>query len=86
MRWNTLALFHPTIIGNLIYDDGAKYEGTVCGNTFKYSGGTDTYTESGTFILGSNGMASKTSEYASTIDSYRSSCSDPVLTRYTTPN
>lgn len=64
------------------YDDGdAFYEGNVCGNTFKYSGGTDNYTEGGTFTLNSNGTASKTSNYESTVDDCSGSCNDPVLTR-----
>jgi len=62
------------------YSDGtANYEGTVCGNEFKFSGGGPGYTESGTFILNSDGSASKTSSYQNTGDSCAGTCSDPNL-------
>jgi len=46
-------------------DDGnAAYEGRVCGNRFSFTGGlTDSYDESGTFVLNADGSASKTSTY-----------------------
>ncbi len=62
-------------------DDEAFYEGNVCGNTFKYSGGADTYEESGTFTLNGDGTGSKTSSYTLTDGSCGGTCSDPVLTR-----
>jgi hypothetical protein len=62
------------------YSDGsANYEGTVCGNEFKFSGAGPGYTESGTFILNSDGSASKTSHYQNTGDSCSGNCSDPNL-------
>lgn len=68
------------------YTDGyASYEGTVCGNTFKFSGGGPGYTERGTFTLNDDGTASKTSSYQETDNSCSGTCSDPVLTRQT-PN
>jgi hypothetical protein len=63
----------------------ASYEGTVCGNTFKFSGGGPGFTESGTFILNNDGTGSKTSNYQNTDDSCSGTCSDPVLIRQT-PN
>jgi len=45
-------------------DGGASYEGRVCGNRFSYQGGEPSvYDESGTFILNSDGSASKNSSY-----------------------
>ena len=45
-------------------DDGASYQGRVCGNRFSFRGGvTDSYDESGTFVLNADGSASKTSTY-----------------------
>ena len=45
-----------------IDDGGAMYNGHFCGNRFKHSGGlVDSYNESGTFVYGGNGEASKTS-------------------------
>lgn len=45
-------------------DSNAAYEGRVCGNRFSFVGGlTDTYDESGTFVLNADGSASKTSTY-----------------------
>ena len=45
-------------------DGGASYEGRVCGNRFSYQGGLPTsYDESGTFILNSDGSASKSSSF-----------------------
>lgn len=62
------------------YSDGdASYEGTVCGNEFDFSGGGLGYTESGTFVLNSDGSASKTSSYQNTGDSCTGTCSDPNL-------
>jgi len=67
------------------YTDGeASYEGTVCGNIFKYSGAAldDSYTERGTFTLNSNGSsASKTSSYQDTGGVCSGTCSDPELIR-----
>jgi len=64
------------------YTDGsASYEGTVCGNIFEFSGGGTGYTESGTITLNSDGTASKTSRYQSTVDACTGTCSDPVLTQ-----
>jgi hypothetical protein len=45
-------------------DGGAFYEGRVCGNRFSYQGGVPlSYDESGTFIVNSDGSASKSSSY-----------------------
>jgi hypothetical protein len=64
------------------YTDGsADYEGTVCGNRFKFSGAGPGYTESGTFILNADGSGSKTSTYQYTDSSCGGSCSDPNLMR-----
>ena len=63
-------------------DSEASYEGTVCGNTYKYSGSGPGYTESGTFVLNSDGTGSKTSTYVYTDGSCSGNCSDPVLQRY----
>ncbi len=60
-------------------DDEASYEGSVCGNQFKFSGGSSTYEESGTFTLNSNGTASKTSQYQQIGGSCSGQCSDPLL-------
>jgi hypothetical protein len=47
-------------------DSGASYQGRVCGNRFSFRGGvTESYDESGTFILNADGSASKTSTYIS---------------------
>jgi hypothetical protein len=47
-------------------DANAVYEGRVCGNRFSFTGGlTDSYDESGTFVLNADGSASKTSTYIS---------------------
>ena len=62
-----------------------SYEGTVCGNTFKFSGGGPGFTESGTFTLNNDGTGSKTSNYQNTDNSCSGTCSDPVLIRQT-PN
>lgn len=64
------------------YSDGfADYKGHVCGNRFEYSGGTDEYEESGTFILNNDGSASKTSYYEDLYGSCHGECEDPYLVR-----
>jgi hypothetical protein len=60
-------------------DEGGSYEGTVCGNVFKFSGGGPGYTESGTFTLNADGSGSKTSSWANTENSCHGDCSDPNL-------
>lgn len=45
--------------------EGGSYSGTVCGNRFTYSGGGAGWTESGLFVLNSDGTATKTSKYSS---------------------
>ena len=53
----------PTI-ASYTDDANAAYEGRVCGNRFSFTGGlTDSYDESGTFVLNADGSASKTSTY-----------------------
>ena len=53
----------PTI-ASYTDDANATYEGRVCGNRFSFTGGlTDSYDESGTFVLNADGSASKTSTY-----------------------
>ena len=45
-------------------DANAAYQGRVCGSRFSFTGGlTDSYDESGTFVLNTDGSASKTSTY-----------------------
>lgn len=45
-------------------DQGGTYEGMVCGRRFSFRGGTDTFSESGTFVMASGGTsATKTSSY-----------------------
>ncbi|MBI5664172.1 MAG: hypothetical protein HZC49_03635 [Nitrospirae bacterium] len=53
--------------GSYHYEDGsAVYNGHLCGNVFKFNGGVSgLYTESGTFVLNSDGTASKTSTWNS---------------------
>jgi len=64
------------------YSDGeAEYNGPVCGNHFEYSGGTDFYDESGTFVLNNDGSASKTSHYQDIYGSCSGDCEDPNLVR-----
>lgn len=53
-------------IASYIDDDGASYEGRVCGNRFSHRGGvTGSYDESGAFILNDVNSATKTSTYLS---------------------
>lgn len=72
-------------------DDEADYEGTVCGDTFSYSGGVvpqpdigiDGYTESGQFVVSADGAtATKTSNWRAGLCHGR--CSD-VLSRAAAP-
>lgn len=45
-------------------DGGAEYDGHLCGNKFKFSGGlVSSYTESGTLVFSSNTAATKTSTW-----------------------
>lgn len=62
-------------------DEGASYEGTVCGNVFKFSGGGTGFTESGIFVLNADGSGSKTSSWSNTDSSCYGDCSDPNLQR-----
>lgn len=57
-------------------DGGAVYDGTVCGNTFRYNGGQVTYDEEGTFTLNADGTASKTSRWVSKIGECSGICED----------
>ena len=57
-------------------DGGAVYNGTVCGNTFKYNGGEASYDEEGTFTLNADGTASKTSRWVSNIGDCGGVCED----------
>jgi len=59
-------------------DSEASYEGTVCGNTFNFSGSGPGYTESGTFVLNADGTANKTSSYQNTDGLCGGSCSDQL--------
>ncbi|MBI5098613.1 MAG: hypothetical protein HZB30_05185 [Nitrospirae bacterium] len=55
-----------TQIGNraqYIDDGGDKYEGTVCGDVFKFNRNDPDETESGTFVLSKNGKGTKTSTW-----------------------
>jgi major membrane immunogen (membrane-anchored lipoprotein) len=63
-------------------DYEANYEGTVCGNTFKFSGEGPGYVESGTFVLNADGSGSKTSSWSDTMDSCHGTCSDPNLQHF----
>lgn len=62
-----------------ISDDGAVYNGHLCGNKFKFSGGlADSFTESGTMIADGND-ATKTSNWLSTDNiTVGGSCSDTL--------
>ncbi|MGE0372513.1 MAG: hypothetical protein AB7Q01_11560 [Gammaproteobacteria bacterium] len=45
-------------------DGGAEYDGHLCGNRFRFSGGlSGSYTESGTLVFSSNTAATKTSTW-----------------------
>ena len=59
-------------------DEGASFDGTVCGNKFKFNGGKSTWTESGTFILNADGTASKTSSWRENDGSCHGDCVDDL--------
>jgi hypothetical protein len=62
-------------------DSWANYEGTVCGNSFSFSGGSANSSESGTFIMDPGGTtATKTSTYRNYSGVCTGQCSD-TLTR-----
>ena len=57
-------LFLHATIASHTDDSNAAYQGRVCGNRFSFTGGlTYSYDESGTFVLNTDGSASKTSTY-----------------------
>lgn len=63
----------------IYFDDEAKFSGTVCGNIFKFEGGsTDIgYTESGVFTLNADGTATKTSSWIDS-EQCRGDCKDSL--------
>jgi hypothetical protein len=64
------------------YTDGyASYSGTVCGNTFAFSGGAEGeygYTEKGELTLNTDGTAHKVSSFVSTDGSCSGDCEDDL--------
>lgn len=67
--------------GSYHYTDGsAEYDGHLCGNKFKFSGGVaSSYTESGTLVFSSNTAATKTSTWNSIPPGFSGgNCSDTL--------
>lgn len=65
-----------------VYTDGtATYNGTVCGNVFKFDGGDPgLYKENGTFVLNNNGTGTKNSTWYSEYnpDTFWGTCTDNI--------
>ncbi len=70
----------PTDGNSAIYTDGtATYNGTVCGNVFKFDGGKPGfYKENGTFILNNNGTATKNSTWYAESGYSWGTCTDDI--------
>ncbi len=52
--------------GSYHYEDGtASFNGHLCGNVFKFNGGAEHYTESGTMTIHGDGTATKTAKWNS---------------------
>ena len=64
------------------FDGAATYDGSVCGGTFRFNGKANdgSWTESGTFVVGPNGTATKTSQWQELDGSCGGKCQD-TLTR-----
>jgi hypothetical protein len=70
------------------YNDGeADYEGTVCGNTFRFNGGdtAGTYTESGVLTLNPDGTATKMSDWQDVFGTCGGHCEDQLTRTATAP-
>jgi hypothetical protein len=59
-------------------EGGAVYDGTVCGNTFRFNGGADSYTEEGVFTLNADGSGSKTSSWVGKDGICSGQCTDAL--------
>ncbi len=59
-------------------DFEADYEGTVCGNTFKFDGGNQFFSEYGSLVMNSDGTATKTSFWIAADKNCSGNCTDQL--------
>lgn len=59
--------------------EGARYSGTVCGNTFTFNGGGSDWTESGEIVFESADKATKISRYSVYEDCCVGNCRDQLV-------
>ncbi len=66
--------------------EGGKYSGTVCGNTFTYTGGGPDWSESGTIVFNNANSATKTSQYSTHGKCCVGRCNDKLVKQSKAPD